>query len=317
MTPLKLPVDESPFSAAPAMPWVESDRLEAYLAAISADDETTAFCRRLAATGLAGIDLGSDGRELADRVVAETEPYFADGAVTRVQDAWLRRKAVKRLASHPKLIRMLTLAYGRTAFAFQTLSFRRGTRQALHSDAIHFHSAPPRFMCGVWIALEDISPEAGPLRYVEGSHRLPILTMQGAGVNRSPPTGADYGQHYLPALERRLAAAALPEKIVAPKKGEAVVWAANLVHGGAPILNPAATRRSLVVHMFFKDCLYYTPMTSAPEQGLYDTRLPMNVGEGGWVWPRLDGRRVAVPRGPFVDAMLRRFLRRPDVERGV
>jgi len=317
MTPFTTQGCDTPFDAAPAAPWVESDRLEAYLAAIAADGETADFCRRLAATGLAGIDLGEDGRRLADRAVAETEPYFADGSVTRVQDAWLKSKAVKRLASHPKIMRALSLAYGRRAFAFQTLNFRRGTRQALHSDAIHFHSEPPRFMCGVWIALEDISAEAGPLCYVEGSHRLPVLTMQGAGVNHLPPIESDYPDHYLPTLERRLAAAALPKKIATPRKGEAVVWAANLAHGGAPILDPAATRRSLVVHVFFKDCLYYTPMTSAPEQGLYQTRLPLNVGDGGWVWPRRDGRRVGVPRGPVVDALLKRFLRRPDVERGL
>jgi len=313
----KTPADDTPFDAAPAVPWVESDRLEAYLESVAADDETAAFCRRLAATGLAGIDLGEEGRRLADNAVAETEPYFADGAVTRVQDAWLRCKAVRRLASHPKIMATLSLAYGRPAFAFQTLNFRHGTRQVLHSDAIHFHAEPPLFMCGVWIALEDISPKAGPLRYVEGSHRLPVLTMQGAGVNHHPPTASDYPSHYLPALERRLATAGLPETIVAPKKGEAVVWAANLAHGGAPILDPATTRRSLVVHVYFKNCLYYTPMTSDPEQGVYETRLPMNVGGGGWVWPRRNGRRVAVPRGPLVDAVLRRFLRRPDVERGV
>jgi ectoine hydroxylase-related dioxygenase (phytanoyl-CoA dioxygenase family) len=317
MTPLKTPAGATPLEAAPAIPWVESDRLEAYLAAIAADDETAGFCRRLASTGLAGIDLGEEGRALADRAVAETDPYFADPGVTRVQDAWLRSRAVKALASHPKIMRALQVAYGRHAFAFQTLNFRRGTRQALHSDAIHFHSEPQRFMCGVWIALEDISPAAGPLRYVEGSHRLPILTMQGAGVNHYPPTGSDYANHYLPALTRRLEAAALPEDDILPKKGEAVVWAANLAHGGAPVLDPTVTRRSLVVHMFFKDCLYYTPMASDPDQGLYQIRLPLNVGEGGWVWPRRDGRRVGVPRGPLVDALLRRFLRRPDVERGV
>lgn len=317
MTFFKTAADDTPFDAGPAVPWVESDQLEAYLAAVSADDEAAAFCRQLAAKGLAGIDLGDDGRRLADRAVAETEPYFADPAVTRVQDAWLKSKAVKRLATHPKIMRALTLAYGRRAFAFQTLNFQRGTRQALHSDAIHFHSEPPRFMCGVWIALEDISPKSGPLRYVEGSHRLPVLTMRGAGVNHHPPTVSDYPNHYLPALERRLAAAALPERVATPKKGEAVVWAANLAHGGAPVLDPAATRRSLVVHVYFKDCLYYTPMTSDPEEGLYQARLPLNVGEGGWVWPRRDGRRVSVPRGPLVDAVLRRFLRRPDVERGV
>ena len=31
-------------------------------------------------------------------------------------------------------------------------------------------------MCGVWITLEDVSKDSGPLFYYEGSHRLPYLS---------------------------------------------------------------------------------------------------------------------------------------------
>jgi ectoine hydroxylase-related dioxygenase (phytanoyl-CoA dioxygenase family) len=30
-------------------------------------------------------------------------------------------------------------------------------------------------MCGVWVALEDMSEGAGPLEYYPGSHKWPIL----------------------------------------------------------------------------------------------------------------------------------------------
>lgn len=30
-------------------------------------------------------------------------------------------------------------------------------------------------MCGVWLAMEDIAEEAGPVFYVPGSHKWPIL----------------------------------------------------------------------------------------------------------------------------------------------
>jgi hypothetical protein len=301
---------------AAAVPWVESERLDAHLDAVAANEDTRRFCRELSETGLATLDLGEDGRRLIDHALAETEPYFDDPTVTRVQDAWLRSRAVRRLATLPRLMDTLRVAYGRKPFAFQTLSFRRGTEQALHSDAVHFHSLPERFMCGVWIALEDISPDSGPLKYLPGSHKLPILTMQGAGVNHDPPSAQDYPRHYLPALAARLAASNLPERTATPRKGEAVVWAANLAHGGSPIIDASLTRRSLVAHIYFKDCLYYTPMTSSPEQGRYEARLPSNVANGGWVWPRREGRRVAVPRGPLVDAVLRRVLRRPNVHHG-
>ena len=43
------------------------------------------------------------------------------------------------------------------------------------------------------------------------------------------------------------------------KRGQALIWAANLVHGDAPRINPALTRLSQVTHYFFDVCAYYTP----------------------------------------------------------
>ena len=155
-------------SGAPAIPWVESDRLAEHLVSISADEETTRFATDLARDGLAIIDFG-DARtaELVDSAVRETDPYFG-GFFTRVQDAWRESEAVKRLATHPKVLRLLKAAYGREPFAFQTLNFQRGSQQSLHSDAFHFHSEPPRFMCGVWFALEDITARSRPFDLPQG-----------------------------------------------------------------------------------------------------------------------------------------------------
>ena len=89
---------------------------------------------------------------------------------------------MRRLAAHPKIRRLLQAAYGRRPFAFQTLNFRRGSQQNLHSDTVHFNTEPQGFMAGVWIALEDVRPEAGPLIYKRGSHRLPVCNMQDLGV---------------------------------------------------------------------------------------------------------------------------------------
>ncbi len=47
-----------------------------------------------------------------------------------------------------------------------------------------------------------------------------------------------------------------------PKKGQALIWAANLLHGGAPILDTSATRWSQVTHYFFDNCAWYRPMAS-------------------------------------------------------
>ena len=102
----------------------------------------------------------------------------------RVQDAWQQVEAVKQLALQPLVLEILECVYGRQPFAFQTLNFPVGTQQHLHSDAVHFHSEPAGFMCGVWVALEDIHDAAGPLEYVPGSQRLPYLQAHDVGWSR-------------------------------------------------------------------------------------------------------------------------------------
>jgi hypothetical protein len=293
---------------------VEGPELDGALDRAGADARTRAFAHELAATGLARLDLGPDAEALCDAVLAEVEPMF-DAGVYRVQDAWLRSAAVRRLATLPAIVETLSVVYGRPAFPFQTLNFRRGSQQGLHSDAVHFHSDPPLFMCGVWIALEDTRPDAGPLTYVPGSHKLPVLTMRGAGVDKARPTDADYARAYVPALAARLEASGLPQAQVLPKKGEAVVWAANLAHGGAPIANPDATRRSLVVHFYFDGCVYYTPVHSDVEGGHLAVRLPANVITGGWAWPSRHGRPVAPALTAFLGCCRKLLLRQPIVTR--
>ena len=295
----------------PSRPPIEHEEaLEAHLDLIRADGETRAICCDLARDGVAKIELEAPAQALCDKVAQERDGAFGARAVNRFQDSWLRSSAVRRLATQPKVERLLEAAYGRPAFAFQTLNFRIGSEQRTHSDAIHFHSRPERFMCGVWTALEDIQADAGPLVYLPGSQRMPVLTVRSAGVNHARPTPSDYETVYLPALENRLRSAGLARKTALLRKGEALVWAANLAHGGSPIARAGSTRRSLVTHFFFKDCLYYTPITSDVEGGRLSTRLPTNVGTGGVEWPRANGRPARVGWKQVAEAAIKLTLRK-------
>jgi hypothetical protein len=112
----------------------------------------------------------------------------------------------------------------------------------------------------------------------------------------------------------RIDATGLPTEHAMVKKGWAFVWAANLAHGGSAITDPQSTRRSLVVHWYFEDCLYYTPMTSDVETGRLKLRLPSEVGSGRWVWPKRQGRPVWPGKTPFLAAILRSVFRRPFLE---
>ena len=297
-----VPLGKSPRRPLPSTPWIDSDGLQPHLQRIDADRDTADFARALSDRGYAVIDLGAEVEALCDQAVAETEPYFENGA-TRVQDAWRRSPAVRALASLPRLSHLLTAVYGRRAFPFQTLNFQRGSQQGVHADTIHFHSEPAGFMCGVWIALEDVEPGCGPLTYYPGSHRLPVMTMRGAGVNRPDPEPDDYLRYYQKAVADRLEGGDFVRQEAFLRKGQALVWVANLSHGGSAIDRPESTRRSLVVHFFFEDCVYHTPMLSDVEGARLHVRIANNVKTGGWVWPRRNGLPASVSPRTFATAL--------------
>lgn len=176
----------------------------------------------------------------------------------RISDAWRTSRAIRDIAVAPRVIGILRALYGRRPLPFQTLNFRVGTQQAAHSDTIHFNSRPSGYMCGVWVALEDIDDDNGPLVYYPGTHKLPEITPQDIGVSATFDDYARYEDH----LRELIARERLEPRYGTLRKGQALVWAANLLHGGAPQRDAARTRLSQVTHYFFEGCRYWTPMES-------------------------------------------------------
>jgi hypothetical protein len=137
-------------------------------------------------------------------------------------------------------------------------------------------------MCGVWVALEDVGPDNGTLVYYPGSHRLPDyafdeLDLRLLNHNRldalAGETYAGYDR-YEDFVERLMASHGLEPRLLEVPKGTALVWAAGLVHGGAPVGRPGSTRWSQVTHVYFADCVYYAPIYSNPSLGdLYLKRI--------------------------------------------
>lgn len=211
--------------------------------------------------------------KLIDEIAQWTKERFfdANGKVTsvRAQDEWRNMPAVKELACNEFILGKLKELYGRNPIPFQTLNFPIGTVQNTHSDTIHFHSFPQRWMCGVWVALEDIGEVNGPLHYYPGSHRLPVLTMEDAGVafafefNDTNRTIAQKAyEKYEKAIKEVIEFSGIKKKILCIEKGDLLIWSANLLHGGDPILEEGATRFSQVTHYYFEGCKYYTPLAS-------------------------------------------------------
>ena len=186
----------------------------------------------------------------------------------RFQDAWLEKKItkVKELAIEPYILNCLKILYGREPFPFQTLNFPHGSRQHFHSDAVHFNSIPRGYMCGIWIALEDIKEESGPLYYFPKSHKLPFISAKDLGLSSRQVYNQKHPQklfepYWIKMVQEK---GYLRERFIA-KKGEVLIWHSNLLHGGDKVINNSLTRWSQVTHYYFKNCGYFTPLLSTTD----------------------------------------------------
>jgi glycosyltransferase involved in cell wall biosynthesis len=133
----------------------------------------------------------------------------------------------------------------------------------------------------------------GPLVYYPGSHQWPIFTNEHIGVPAAPATSPYEHYDEFVALWKALVGAAKtePDRFFA-KKGQALIWAANLLHGGDVHIDKMRTRWSQVTHYFFEGCSYYTPLMSDPFFGEIYFREPTDIASGEGVRNIVSGRHV-------------------------
>jgi len=198
----------------------------------------------------------SDYMPLLDKIIAEVG---SDAG----QDKWKIYDSVLRLGCNKYILLILELLYNRTPFPFQTLNFIKGPHFGVHSDEWHFGTMPSGLMCGVWVALEDVTIENGPLYYYRGSHKLPPVgpAEVGLSLSSSDQSWTENVVKYSQYLEKTLPNLELQKDIFLCKKGEAIIWASNLIHGSLKA-KENTTRLSQVTHYFFDGCAYYTPGNS-------------------------------------------------------
>lgn len=248
------------------------------------------------------IDFGLD-LDMLDRIVEKVAPCYGEEyrlnpqAPTRLQDAWKTVDEVRQLATDKRITLALEQLIKRKPLPFQTLNFPIGTRQCTHSDTVHFNSIPAGYVAGVWVALEDIDEDNGPLRYYPGSHKLQEYSMQ--DFNLEP--GEESYPKYEECIQKLVEDKQLLVEYGTIKKGEALIWHSNLLHGGAAQKDLSRTRHSQVTHYYFEGCKYYTPMDSTPGKPKF--RHPYRIPDtANFTLPEDEPRAVRV-----VDRLLKKL----------
>ena len=266
-----------------SMPWVESPFFETLLQNSELSDYEKQLAKKYNTDGYLIIDLdihdaiiesiNSDVQSALESKMFEGQEKYEYTDHRRLFQLWKNSDSIHNLASNEKIINTLQMLYNRKPFPFSTINFTNPTGQPLHSDTIHFNSYPKGWMVGVWVAFEDCDKSNGTLRVVKGSHKWGEYDYN--SLNIAHPDQRDNGEKdsyrdYDQFIRRLVETKGAKETAVKIKKGQAIIWAANLLHGGCYVEDDSVSRKSQAIHYFFSGCKkYYTPMFSEPMMGEY------------------------------------------------
>jgi ectoine hydroxylase-related dioxygenase (phytanoyl-CoA dioxygenase family) len=201
--------------------------------------------------------------------------YFHYNKSPRVIEGWKKSKNIKNICFNKKILKYLNLFYNKKPMPISTINFTLGTEQPLHSDYIHFGTVPEKFLAGAWVAFEKVGKDNGPLQIVPGSHKTRIVNFYDLNL-KIPKTTKELKKNYTiyeNYLKELINIKKLKKKNIYMNKGDALIWAANLFHGGTKIKNQKKTRFSQVVHYHFKDLDYiYNPCFTDRNLGIIAKR---------------------------------------------
>ncbi|MCA0430933.1 MAG: phytanoyl-CoA dioxygenase family protein [Bacteroidetes bacterium] len=172
---------------------------------------------------------------------------------------------IKSIGEDLKLKKFLNSLLNDEAVLFQSINFITGSEQHTHSDSVHMTTFPLGGLLGVWVALEDITEENGPLHYYPGSHLLPYyLNPDYNNVGNKWLIGDKSYTEYEDMLETKVKEKNLQKLVFKANKGDLLIWHANLMHGGEPHINKNKTRKSMVFHYYAKHCICYHEIKQRP-----------------------------------------------------
>lgn len=146
---------------------------------------------------------------------------------------------------------VLRTLFDEPALAHQSLHFEVGSTQTIHQDTAYvvIDDEPIR-LAASWIALEDVFIGSGELEYYVGGHRMRDHPYDNGkskhfAADRDAPELHTAHIRYLRDEAARLG---LKRSTFIARKGDALIWHADLPHGGSKITRPGVTRASLVTH---------------------------------------------------------------------
>ncbi len=149
---------------------------------------------------------------------------------------------------------------------------------------------PLGYLAAAWVAFEDIHPESGPLVYYPGSHRWPYLFSHDVEISENEFQREGYQSYqakYEPRIRDLIQEHGSEPRYFEARKGDVLIWHANLVHGGSARRDLQRSRRAVVVHYFGKGAFVYHDLAATRSKQQYVSTCLLRG------WNRKGPRRTA------------------------
>lgn len=190
-----------------------------------------------------------------DEAIAQGTLNYRVGSSDRILNAHYLPGG-RKIWLYPPVLSFLRDWFRDEPCACQTLLYINGSEQNPHQDTIHLTPYPAGYMCGVWVALEDVRKDSGELVVYPGSHRAPRLYARELGLEKVSEDYSSYAK-FDAEIRKSIEREGFERRTYMPLAGQILVWHENLIHGGSPRVDPNLTRRSIVSHYFPKGGIAY------------------------------------------------------------
>lgn len=196
--------------------------------------------------------------EIDDAVAAGYQGYEV-GSSQRLEHLHMQYPGIRKLWLDKRYRRYVDLIFGVRARPCQTLTYVYGSQQDAHQDTIHLTPFPAGYMCGTWIALQDVVEDSGELVVYPGSHRERRVRLTEVGCSKVTGDWSEFGRTVCADWAEMLTR--YEPSIYRPKKGTVLIWHENLLHAGSVRKDTTLERRSIVIHSFADGAVAYYDST--------------------------------------------------------
>jgi Phytanoyl-CoA dioxygenase (PhyH) len=219
--------------------------------------------------GLIDDDLVDAVNAEIDQAVAAGYQGYKYGTSQRIEHLHDHYPSIRRLFLDRRYLDPLDNLFGARARPCQTLTYVFGSQQDAHQDTVHLTPFPAGYMCGVWIALQDIVPDSGELVVYPRSHRLPRVYLHEVGCAKVAGDWTEFGRTVVRRWGELIEQERLEPVVYRPKKGTVLIWHENLMHAGSQRRDQSLERRSIVIHTFADGAVVYYDSTGLVGHALH------------------------------------------------